>query len=473
MNSVGAATFRHGVHPDEHKDTGHLPVTRMPFVARYVLLLSQHAGKPSKPLVRVGQRVQRGEMIAEAVGLISTCLHAPVTGKVTSLGSFRAPNGKLTPGIEIEADPFATQRFVPRPPLDWRSMSKEEFVAQVQRAGLVGLGGAAFPSHVKYAVPKGKHVDRLLVNGCECEPFLTCDHRLMVEYPEAVVRGIEITSHFLETEQTTIGVELNKPDAVKALKDASGSDGTIDVVALKTKYPQGAEKMLIKSLFGIEVPAGKLPLDVGMVVNNVGTMAGIADYFDRGQPLIERIVTVAGNGIARPANLLVPIGTPVREVIDHCGGLLPRTREVLMGGPMMGTPLASLDVPILKGTSGILAFTEDDVEHPTEYTCVRCGRCLEACPNFLNPSRLARLARAERFDEMEGYFATDCMECGSCSYVCPSNIPIVHLIRVSKNVIREREAERRAETQRKVEESKDAPADASASDPKSGKEEAK
>jgi electron transport complex protein RnfC len=217
-------------------------------------------------------------------------------------------------------------------------------------------------------------------------------------------------------------------------------DSKIRVVPLKVKYPQVAEKMLIRAIYGVEVPAGKLPLDVETVVNNVGTMAALADYFDHGQPLIERVVTVAGPGIERPANLLVPVGTPVRAVLDYCGGLTPEAREVVMGGPMMGMPLSSLDVPILKGTSGLLAFTEAEARLPNEYTCVRCGRCVEACPNFLNPSRLGRLARAGRYEEMERFHVTDCMECGSCSYACPSGIPIVQLIRVAKSALRERKA---------------------------------
>ncbi len=431
-------TFAHGVHPSEHKETGHLAITRMPFVPRYVLLLGQHAGKPSVPIVSVGDRVERGQTLATADGFMSTTLHAPAAGEIASIGRFRHPDGTIAPALELVTDPFAPQRLGSTPPPDLNSLTIETFIAEVQRAGLVGLGGAAFPSHVKYAVPEGKRVDRLLVNGCECEPFLTCDHRLMVERADAIVRGIHVTAHFLGVHRTTIGVERNKPDAIEALTRAVGRDSEIDVVALETKYPQGAEKMLIKSLFDLEVPAGKLPIDVGMIVNNVGTMAGIADWFDHGRPLIERVVTVAGPGIQRPANLLVPIGTPVRDLIDHCGGLTPETREVLLGGPMMGRPIASLDVPILKGTSGVLAFTAAEVERHTEYACVRCGRCLEACPAFLNPSRLARLARAGRYEEMDSYFALDCMECGSCSYTCPSNIPIVHLIRVAKGVIRER-----------------------------------
>lgn len=433
---VLSPTFRHGVHPDDHKDTASRPVERMPFTGRYVMPLGQHIGAPSVAEVRVGERVTRGQRIAGPGGFVSVALHSPVTGRVVAIGSRRHPTGHLVPSIEIEADPFATQELPARPPIDVDALDRDTFLGLVQAAGLVGMGGAAFPAHVKFAIPDDKRVERLVVNGCECEPYLTCDHRTMVEEAEAVIRGIDLLLRKLSLQGATIGVEENKPDAIRALRAVVGDRTDIEVRGLPVKYPQGAEKMLIKALFGIEVPAGSFPLDVHLLVSNVGTMAALAHAVDRGQPLIERVVTVSGPGIRRPGNVLVPLGTPVREVIEAAGGLLPDTRTVVMGGPMMGQPLGSLDVPVLKGTSGILAFTEAETEHPPEYACVRCGRCLDACPNFLNPSRLARLAKAERYDEMEAGFALDCMECGSCSYTCPSGIPIVHLIRVAKSEIR-------------------------------------
>jgi H+/Na+-translocating ferredoxin:NAD+ oxidoreductase subunit C len=438
-------TFRHGIHPAEHKSaTAHLASQRMPFVGRYVLPLGQSLGAPSRPVVQAGQRVSRGQLVAEADGFVSTCISSPVTGTVTAIGSRRGPRGDLVPSIEIEADPFSTQRVVPRDPLDWRALSDDQFTREVQRAGLVGMGGAAFPSHVKYAVPEGRRIRRLVINGCECEPYLTCDHRLMVERPEAVLRGMGILAERLGVERTVIGVEANKPDAIAALKAAANGGPPLEITPLDVKYPQGAEKMLIKALFGEEVPAGKLPLDIDTLVNNVGTMAALADWFDRGIPLIERFVTVSGPGVHSPANLVVPVGTPVRDVLDACGGLVPETREIVMGGPMMGVPLPSLDVPVVKGTSGILAFTEAEVTPLNELTCLKCGRCLDACSNLLNPSRLARLARAGRWEDMEELHALDCMECGACSWACPSNIPIVQLIRVAKTEIRKHHAAERA-----------------------------
>ncbi len=433
-------TFRHGVHPEEHKEqTEHLPSERMPFVDRYVLPLSQHLGAPCRPSVTAGEVVRRGQVIAEPGGFVSTTLHSPVAGHVTGIVKRRHPNGQIVSCIEIEADAFSTQRLPRTAPIDWQALPLDDFIWHVQRAGLVGMGGAAFPTHVKYKLPEGKRCERLVINGCECEPYLTCDHRLMVERPGAVVRGVEIVSTVLGAGSATIGVELNKPDAIAALKRAIPDGIHISIVPLAVKYPQGAEKMLIKALFKEEVPAGKFPLDLNIVVNNVASMAALADYFDRGQPLIERLLTVSGPGVDRPANLIVPIGTPVREVLRHCG-INDEARQIIMGGPMMGMPLASLDVPVLKGTSGLLAFTEDAINHPTEYACVRCGKCLEACSNLLNPSRLARLARAGWWEELEKNYVTDCMECGACTYACPSGVPIIHLIRAGKAAIRGQKA---------------------------------
>jgi electron transport complex protein RnfC len=435
-----ARSFRHGVHPDEHKEqTAHLRLERMPFVNRYVLPLSQHTGAPSRPVVGPGERVRRGQIIGEPGGFVSTTLHSPVTGRVRAIAPRRHPNGQMMESIEIDADPYSTQQVTLNGRVDWRTLSVDEFIEQVQRAGLVGLGGAAFPTHVKYKLPEGRRCERLVINGCECEPYLTGDHRTMVERPEAVVGGTEIVATMLDAGTSVIGVELNKPDAIEALRRVIAADANIDVAPLRVKYPQGAEKMLIKALFGQEVPAGKFPIDVDIVVNNVGSMAALADWFERGRPLIERAVTVAGPGIERPSNLIVPMGTPVRDVLRHCG-IRDETRQVVLGGPMMGTPLASLDVPVLKGTSGILAFTEEVVTHAAEYACLRCGRCLDACGNFLNPARLARLARAGRWEELEKSYVMDCMECGACTYTCPSAVPVVHLIRAAKAMIRQRKA---------------------------------
>lgn len=442
MTAGARGGFHHGVHPDDNKRwTADKPVERVGFAPRLVLPVGQHIGAPARPVVAAGDPVQRGQVIAEPTGFVSTALHSPVTGTVVDVGPHRHPFGHIATAIEIESDAFSDQRLLHSDRIDPNILDAAAFAAEVQAGGLVGLGGAAFPSHVKYSVPKGKRVEHLVINGAECEPFLTCDHRLMVERPEAVLRGIMIVAERLRITDAVIGIERNKQAAVEALRAAQGGDGPIRIVPLDVKYPQGAEKMLIYALYGRTVPAGKLPLDIGMVVNNVGTMAAIADLFDQRQPLIERLVTVSGPGIREPANLMVPLGTPVRALIERCGGLKPETQMVVMGGPMMGQPLSSLDVPVLKGTSGILALTAESSGLPVEYPCVRCGRCLEACPAFLNPSRLARLVRAGRPGQArDDNYLMDCMECGACSYSCPSGIPIVQLIRSAKAELRRKKA---------------------------------
>jgi len=415
----------------------------MPFVERYVLPLSQHIGAPSRAVVSVGQKVRRGQLIAEPGGFVSTALHSPVTGKVVAIAPRRHPAGNLVRSIEIEIDPYDPQRLSPKVIEGWQDRDKKDLVKLVQDSGMVGLGGAAFPSHVKYMLPDGRKARYLVINGCECEPFLTCDHRIMVERPEAVVRGVEIVSAVLGVEKAFIGVEMNKPDAIALLSKAvAAREGglPIEVKGVRVKYPQGAEKMLIQAIFGQEVPAGKLPLDLDIVVNNVGTMAALADWFDQSLPLIERVLTVSGPGVGRPANLLVPIGTPVREVLRYCDALGSDVRQVVMGGPMMGQPLAALDAPVLKGTSGLLVFVDIDVLLEDAGPCIKCGRCLEACAYNLNPSRLGRLARAGAIDQMEDFYLLDCMECGACTFACPSRIPLVQLFRSAKTTLRRRKA---------------------------------
>jgi len=433
-------SFDHGVHPNDHKiQTVDLPIQRLPFGSEFILPLGQHIGAPARAVVQAGERVERGQLIAEPTGFISSALHSPVTGIVKAIEPRRYTDGSFKDAIVIEADKFASQQVDPGATPDPANLSIDEFIAEVQRAGIVGMGGAAFPSHVKYSIPEGQQIDELLINGAECEPYLTNDHRLMVERPDDLLRGIEILRKQLGARHATIGVESNKPESISALKTALANLQSlpIDVKPLEVKYPQGAEKMLIKSIYDKEVPAGELPRDIGISVNNVGTIVAIADYFDRGLPLIERIVTVAGPGIDYPANLIVPIGTPVRDVLKFCGGLKDETQEVVMGGPMMGVPIASLDAPILKGTSGILAFTAEESGRPQEYACIHCGRCLEACPYFLNPSKLARLGKARMYEEMGSqYHVMDCVECGACTFACPSNIPIVQHIRSAKDNLR-------------------------------------
>jgi len=433
-------SFRHGVHPDERKQaTCRLVVEHMPFADEYVLPLSQHIGAPAKPVVTPGERVVRGQTVAEPGGFVSTALHAPVTGTVSSIELRPHPTGTQKPAIVIRTDALDSQRHVLAAAKLGSGASAAELVDRVQASGIVGLGGAAFPAHVKLKVPDGKHVRFAILNGCECEPYLTCDDRIMVERPEAVRRGLRLIMRLTGAEHGYVGIENNKPSAIDAMRAVTAEDADLTVVPVAVKYPEGAEKMLIDAILHMEVPTGKIPLDLDIVVNNVGTAAAITDAVDSGRPLVDRVVTVTGPGIRRPANVLVPIGTPLASLIDHCGGLRPEARQVILGGPMMGTAQKNLDVPITKGTSGVLVLTHE-APIVEEEPCIRCGRCLAACPMFLNPSRFALLARAERVEGLIAQHVNSCFECASCSYSCPSHIPLVHLIRVGKALVRERAA---------------------------------
>jgi len=427
-------------------------IERIPFPDEVILPLSQHLGAPSKPVVAVGDTVHRGQLIAEACGFVSVPLHASVTGRVTAIEKRFHPSGRPSEAIVIACDPTSPQTLYEEGPLQWENLATPELLATIQDGGFVGLGGAAFPTHVKLAVPEGKRVQFFLVNGCECEPYLTTDHRIMLEYTESIFLGIRIILKMLGAEKTFIGVETNKWDAIASLRDQIPADLPCEVIPLQTKYPQGAEKMLIKAVLHREVPSGRLPIDVQVVVSNVGTIAGIGELFAYGQPLIERVVTVTGPGVHNPSTLLMPVGTPLSQVLDYCGGLTEEIAQVLFGGPMMGSAQYNLQVPIMKGTSGILCLTEHQVLSRREYPCIRCAACLDACPVFLNPSLLGSLARSGRYDEMLGLHILDCMECGSCSYVCPSNIPLVQRFRVAKGLLREQQAREKVAKEREARE---------------------
>ena len=432
-------TFRHGVHPEEYKHLSeNCSIERMPFVDEYTLPLGQHIGAPSKPIVKKGEAVRRGQLIAEAGGFVSVALHSPVDGIVTDIGIYPHPNGQVLPGIKIKTDPYSSQ-VISNNAIDINKLDAKEFISELQNAGIVGLGGAAFPAHVKFVIPEGKNCKYIMLNGCECEPFLTADHRVMVEYPEELIDGIQILNNYVNAEKAFIGIESNKPDAIEVLRNAAKkSIFPIDVIPLKVKYPQGAEKMMITAILGDEVPSGKLPLDLGVIVSNVGTIVAMSNYFRKGEPLTERVVTVTGPAIKRPANVMVPIGTPMRDIIELCGGFSEDAVRILLGGPMMGVVQKDLDVPVLKGTSGLIVLTKNEVRDMDEYNCIRCSRCVEACPIFLNPSMMGLLAKNGLWDEMMEYNVMDCFECASCSFVCPSNIPLVQNFRVAKGMLREK-----------------------------------
>ena len=434
MNFFG---FSHGIHPPEEKElTRALPIRRMPYPERLALPLRQHAGKEARPIVKVGDHVERGDAIALAQGFMSVPIHASAAGTVTGIGWWPHPDGSMAETIHIAVDRYAPQ--LPRPRLvpHVEGLGVDQVVKAVQDAGVVGLGGAAFPTHVKLVPPKGSVVHTLIVNGAECEPYLTSDHRTMVEYPHRVHLGCRIMMRTLGVSKAVIGVERNKPDAIAALENARPADLDITILPLTVKYPQGAEKMLIKSVTGVEVPSGQLPVSVGVVVQNVGSLAAIAEVFDTGMPLIERIVTVTGHGLKRPANLIVPVGVLLRDLLAQCDGLTHDAAEVILGGPMMGLAQANLDAPVIKGTTGVVVLARHETRGETVYPCIHCGRCLEACPVFLNPSLLGDYARVRRYTDMADHHLADCMLCGACSYVCPSNIPLSQLFQAGKMALR-------------------------------------
>ncbi|MBT8399635.1 MAG: electron transport complex subunit RsxC [Rhodothermia bacterium] len=434
-------TFRHGVHPDDYKELTHdRPIERLPFMDELVLPLSQHLGSASRPVVSVGEYVYRGQLIAEADGFVSANLHASATGTISAIELRNHPSGRVVDSIVLTPDPVSPQTLYNERSIDFSGLTPSEIVQEIGQGGFVGLGGAAFPTHVKLTAPEGKKVRFFLVNAVECEPYLNSDYRALLERYESIFLGIRVVLKALEAEIAYVGVEMNKLDAIELLKQKMPADLPCEIVPLETKYPQGAEKMLTEAVLDIEIPSGRLPIDVQVIVNNVGTVSGIGEYFQYGQPLVERIVTVTGPGIRRPSNLMVPIGTKLSDVVAYCGGMHENVRQVLFGGPMMGSAQRFLDVPVMKGTSGILFLTDYEVFPREEYPCIKCQRCVDACPVFLNPSRLGSLAKARLYDDMMDWHIMDCMECGSCSYVCPSNIPLVQRFRVAKALLREQKA---------------------------------
>lgn len=433
--------FRHGVHPADSKHlTENVPIRRMGFPTEVVLPLRQHAGKPARLLVARGDKVERGDKIGAADGFISAPVHASATGTVAGVELWPHPDGSMAEVVRITVERYSPQ--IPRPRLvpRWEGLSPKEVVSAVQEAGVVGLGGAAFPTHVKLSPPPDTDVELLIVNGAECEPYLTTDHRTMAEYPERVHFGTRVMMQCLGVDRAVIGVEKNKPDAIDVLNKTIPDDLDITILPLTVKYPQGAEKMLIKAITGREVPSGKLPMHVGVIVQNAGSIATIAEVFETGLPLVERIVTVTGPGVKRPSNLIVPVGSKLRDVLDFCGGLNDDVTEVLFGGPMMGAPQTDLDVPIIKGTTGVVVLTRAETERHPVYPCIHCGRCLDACPVFLNPQLLGSLAQVGRYEEMETSHLADCMLCGACSYVCPSNIPLSQMFALGKAALRKMSA---------------------------------
>ena len=437
-------TFEHGIYPVEHKElTADKPIRRLPFAPELAIPLAQHKGAPAVPLVKVGQEVVRGEPIARAEGFVSVPMHAPATGVIRAIALTPTADGPKTQAIFLKVYEAASQEVLYDLERDLDAMTPEEIVAAVQDAGLVGLGGGAFPSHVKMKPPAGKLIETVIVNGCECEPYLTCDHRIMLEQSDALIRGIKLALKATGAKRAIIGVEDNKLDAVAHLRAVIPKGLPITAEAVETKYPQGAEKMLIKSLLRKEVPVGGLPADIGVAVYNVGTLAQMGDLLPKGRGLIERVVTVSGPALANPGNFMVPIGTPLRFLLAQVGLAADRVGEVILGGPMMGMAVASLDVPVTKAVSGVVALEREDpdLERRKVYPCIKCAECLKACPVSLNPSMLGELAIARQYARMaEEFNLNQCFECGCCAYVCPSNIPLTQYFRIAKSINRDQHA---------------------------------
>jgi len=428
------ATFKGGIHPPDKKElAANKSIAAAAAPQRVVIPLSQHIGAPCKPVVTIGQEVKKGEVIGEPGGFVSAPVHSSVSGKVIAMGEFPNAMGKMVTSIVIENDGKEEWVSLKDNP-DYIKLSPDELKEKIKAAGIVGMGGAAFPTLVKLSPPKEKPIDTVIINGAECEPYLTADYRLMVEKPREIIEGLKILMKVLGVSKGFVGIENNKPDAVAKMKEAAKNEPNIEVCALEVKYPQGAEKMLIKAMTGREVPPRALPMDVRVVVQNVGTALAVYEAARYGKPLIERIVTVTGEGINNPANLTVKIGTLISDIIEQCGGLKESAGKVVSGGPMMGFAIASLDVPVTKGTSGILVLDKEGIMHAEDFgPCIRCGRCSDVCAMGLMPSMLSILAEKGRYEEAKGYNLFDCFECGSCAFVCPSKRPIVQLVRLAKS----------------------------------------
>lgn len=433
----GSRMFPGGTHPHEGANgksvNGGNAIVRLPAPPRVIIPLSQHIGAPAKALVKKGDLVKVGQLIGQASGYVSANVHASVSGKVWDVQPCLLASGMSVPAVIIDND-YKDEWVELHPAAQPENLSADELRRIVTEAGIVGLGGATFPTAVKLNPAPGKTIEKLVINGAECEPYLTADHRLMLEHAEEVIQGIRIVMKALGIKEALIGVEDNKPDAIAALT-AAATEG-MTVKALPVRYPQGGEKQLVYALTRRKVPAGGLPLDVGVAVCNVGTCYAIQQAVCLGKPLIERITTVGGL-VEKPGNFLVRIGSTVEQLLDACGGVQDGVKQMIYGGPMMGMAIARTDIPVTKGCSGILALGQEAKE-PLESACIRCGRCLRACPMQLMPAKLDALSRAQRFDQAEKLGVMNCMECGVCTFVCPAKRSLTQSCRTAKKVINTR-----------------------------------
>lgn len=429
-----------GIHPAENKLTADKAIQPLATPKMVAIPISQHIGAPAKPVVEPREKVKVGQVIAKSTGFVSANIHATITGTVAKIDKVVDSTGYKRDAIIIKAGKDETEVWDDGIDLSDTLVSnitlgREEIIAKIAAAGIVGMGGATFPSHVKLSVPKGKKAEYLILNGVECEPYLTADHRLMLEKGRELVVGIHILMKALDVSLAIIGIEKNKPDAIAKMTELTAQENNITVQPLKVQYPQGGEKQLIKATLNREVPSGGLPIDVGVVVHNVGTAFAVYEAVQKNKPLVERIVTVTGKDVNTPSNFKVRIGTPVNTLIAAVGGLPENTGKVISGGPMMGKALNSLDVPVAKGTSGLLVIPEDIARRKKMKACIRCSKCVEVCPMGLEPYLLMTLTQKDLFERLENDKVLDCIECGSCSFTCPADRPLLDHIRLGKKTV--------------------------------------
>lgn len=428
-----------GIHPPENKLSANKPIEEIDIPEKVYISLNQNIGAPPVLLVKKGDKVKTGQLIAKGEAFISANIHSSVTGIVEKIEDFTDSSGykRKTIIISSEKDNWADNINTSEELEKEIKLSKEEIINKIKECGIVGMGGATFPTHIKLSIPKDKTVEYLIINGVECEPYLTSDHRLMLEKSEEIIIGIKILMKALGVSKALIGIELNKKDAIEKLSEIVKTDTNISIYSLKLKYPQGAEKQLIKATTNREVPNGKLPIDIGCVVQNVGTAFAVYQAVQKNIPLIQRVVTVTGKSIKNPSNFLVRIGTPIKYLIEKTGSLPENTGKIINGGPMMGKALNNIDVPVTKGTSGIVVMNNIESKRLSVSNCIRCGKCITVCPMGLEPYLLATVSENQNWEIAELENITSCMECGSCQYTCPSNSPSLDLIRVGKNKVNE------------------------------------
>ena len=426
-----------GIHPAGNKLSAGSKIKELSLSEKVSVPVSQHLGAPSKVVVNKGDEIKVGQVLAQGDGFVSANVHSPFSGKVEKIDKVLDSSGYRRDAVIINVEGDVWIDTIDRS-ADLNkecNLSSEEIIKKISDSGIVGLGGATFPSHVKLSVPRGKKAEFLVINGVECEPYLTSDHALMLEKGEEIIVGIKILMKALNVNKAFIGIENNKPDAIEHLKNIAGNDSGIEIQALKTQYPQGGEKQLIDALINKQVPSGGLPVDVGVVAFNVGTVFAVYEAVQKNKPLFERIVTVTGKILKTPSNFKVRIGTSVAALINEAGGIPEDCSKIINGGPMMGKAIVDTDVPVVKGTSGILLLSENETKRKTVENCIRCSKCVSVCPMALEPYLLMSLSERSLYDRLETEKVTDCIECGSCSYTCPSSRPLLDYIRLGKSSV--------------------------------------